>query len=331
MNKKKSACIIGLGYYLPEKILTNQDLEKIVDTSDEWITTRTGIKERRIAAENEATSDLGYNAAKSALEAANVNPEEVELIIVATITPDMFFPATSCLIQQKLGAKNAAAFDMSAACTGYIYALSVGKQFIENGTYKKVLVIASDTMSRITNWEDRNTCVLFGDGAGAALLSAEDSDCGILSTYLAADGTHSDLLFMLGCGSRHPADQDVIDKKMQFLQMSGNEVFKLAVGSMLKSSENALNLAGLGKDDVSLVIPHQANLRIINAIAKRLKIGSERLYINIEKYGNMSGATVAVALAEAAEQDRLKKGDIICLTAFGAGLTSGAGVIKWGK
>lgn len=324
------AAITGTGSYLPEKILTNADLEKMVDTSDEWITTRTGVKERRMAAPQEAASDLGAEAARRAMKAAKVNPEEIDCIIVATISGDMPFPATACFIQNLLGAKNAAAFDLSAACSGFIYALSIGRAYIENKTYKKILIIAVDLLSRITDWTDRGTCVLFGDGAGAVVLEPGIGDEGIVSVYIGADGALTHLLQQPGGGSRNPASAKSVADRMHYIKMSGNEVFKLAVTAMLDSSRKAMEQAKLKCEDIALLIPHQANIRIIEATAKRLKLPVEKIFVNIQKYGNMSAATTAVGLDEAYREGRIRKGDYVELVAFGGGLTWGAAVIKWG-
>lgn len=330
METRIRAAITGTGSYLPEKILTNADLEKMVETSDEWITTRTGVKERRLAAQQEAASDLGAEAARRALRVAGVNPEDIECLIVATITGDMPFPATACFIQHLIGAKKAAAFDISAACTGFIYALSIGKAYIENKTYKKVLIVAVDLLSRITDWTDRGTCVLFGDGAGAVVLEPTTADHGISSIYIGADGAQTNLLHQPGGGSRNPSTAKTVKDKLHYIKMSGNEIFKLAVTAMLDSARKALDQAGLKCEDITLLIPHQANIRIIEATAKRLKLPVEKIFVNIQKYGNMSGATTAVGLDEAYREGRIKKGDYVELVAFGAGLTWGAAVIKWG-
>lgn len=327
---KIKAFIKGTGSYLPEKILTNKDLEKIVDTSDEWITTRTGIKERRIASEQEAASDLGTKAAQKALAMASCSAEEIDCLIVATITGDMPFPSTACFIQHQLGARNAVCFDLAAACCGFVYALNVGKSFIESGTYKKIVIIAVDLLSRITDWTDRNTCVLFGDGAGAVVLEPSESGRGIESVFLGSNGSAADLLYMPGGGSRQPATEESVAKRLHYLKMSGNEVFKLAVKAMLDSARGALDMAGLKCEDINLLIPHQANIRIIEATAKRLKLPQEKIFVNIHKYGNISGATTAIGLDEAYREGRIKKGDYVELVAFGAGLTWGAAVIKWG-
>jgi 3-oxoacyl-[acyl-carrier-protein] synthase-3 len=321
--------IIGVGEYLPEKILTNQDLEKMVDTSDEWITTRTGIKERHIAKKDEATSDLATKAAKEALINAGIKATDLDLLIVATITPDMQFPATACFVQANLGAKKAICFDISAACAGFIYGIAVAKQFISRGRCKNALVIGAEILSTITDWQDRGTCVLFGDGAGACVLSENSSGGGILSSYLGSDGTKTDLLNLPAGGSRNPTSQQTLDLRMHFLKMQGNEVFKIAVTSMADAAEEALKIAGLKCADVNWIIPHQANIRIINAMAKRLGFINAKVYLNIEKCGNMSSASTATALCEAVKEGEIKKGDIVLLVAFGAGLVWGATVIKW--
>lgn len=317
-----------MGEYLPERVLTNADLEKMVDTSDEWITTRTGIKERRLCAKGEATSDLAIIAAKQALKDAKLKSYELDLIIVATITPDMSFPSVSCLVQNALGAKNAACFDISAACAGFVYGIVIAKQFITTSMYKNVLVVGAETLSAITDWQDRNTCVLFGDGAGAAVLSEVISG-GIISTYLGSDGSLSNLLMMPAGGSRNPATHDTVDKRLHFLKMEGNELFKVAVKSMTEAAQRVLKQAGIEFSDVDLVIPHQANARIIMAVAKKLGLSEDKIYFNIEKYGNMSSASTATALCEAVKEGRIKKGDVVLLDAFGAGLVCGACVIEW--
>lgn len=324
----KRVGILGVGEYLPEKVLTNADLTRMVDTSDEWITTRTGIRERRIAAKNEAASDLAREAAKKALKNASVAPADLDLIIVATVTPDMCFPSVSCLLQDALSAKKAACFDVSAACAGFVYAMTVAQQFIMTGMYKNALVVGSEVMSRITDWQDRNTCVLFGDGAGAVVLG-EVASGGILASYLGSDGTSAGLLEVPAGGSRHPASVHTVESRQHFVKMQGNELFKLAVTIMADAAQVALKKAGLECSDIDLVIPHQANIRIIMAMAKKLKLPTEKIYLNIERYGNMSSASTATALCEAAQEGRIKKGDIVLLDAFGAGLVWGAVVIKW--
>lgn len=320
--------IIGLGMYVPEKKLTNQDLEKMVDTSDEWITTRTGIKERRIVSESQAASDLAVNAAKEALKDAKLKAEDVDLIIVATITPDMRLPSTACLVQKAIGADKAACLDVSAACTGYIYAIVVAQQFIATGTYKNALVIGSEVLSSVTDWTDRNTCVLFGDGAGACVLAPVETG-GIISTYLASDGKLGDLLNIPGGGSKYPATHKTVDEKLHFVKMRGNELFKHAVRLMGEATKLALDKVGLNWDDIDCVIPHQANIRILLAMAKRIGVPEEKIYMNISRYGNMSSASTATALTEAVRDGKIKKGDIVVLVAFGGGLVWGSCVIKW--
>lgn len=324
----KKVGIIGVGKYLPKKVLTNADLEKMVDTSDEWITTRTGIKQRRIAAKNEAASDLAIKAAEKALENAQLKAQDLDLIIVATITPDMQFPSTAAFVQAGLGAKNAVCFDISAACAGFIYALLVAQQFLARGSAKYVLVIGSEVLSSVTDWEDRNTCVLFGDGAGAVVLG-EVAGGGIISTYLGTDGSYADILMMPAGGSRTPASIKTIESKLHFLKMRGNELFKIAVKTMTESAQKALERANLSPCDIDCFIPHQANERIISAVAKRLEVPENKIFMNIAKYGNMSSASLVIALCEAVEEGRVKKGDIVVLDAFGAGLVWGACVIRW--
>lgn len=320
--------IIGVGEYLPEKILTNADLEKMVDTSDEWITSRTGIKERHLAAQGEAASDLAFKASIKALNNAKIKPEELDLIIVATITGDMPFPSVSAILQNQLQAKKAVCFDISAACAGFVYGLSVAQQFISCGAYKKALVVGSEVLSSITDWQDRNTCVLFGDGAGAAVLSEVKSG-GIISTYLGCDGSKAGILNLPAGGSRNPATHETVEKRMHFLKMQGNELFRIAVNTMTEAAQTVLKQAGLTFSDVDLIIPHQANSRIIMAVAKKLGIPEERVYLNIERCGNMSSASTVTALCEAVQEGKVKKGDIILLDAFGAGLVWGACIIEW--
>ncbi len=321
--------MLGTGSYLPEKILTNFDLEKIVDTNDEWIRTRTGIQERRIAAADEATSDLAAKAAQKALQAAEVKASELDLIIVATITPDMQFPSTACLVQQKIGANQAAAFDLSAACAGTIYAMSVAKQFIQSGTYEKILVVGAEKLSSITDWTDRSTCVLFGDGAGAVVLGRGEPGKGIISIYLASDGNKADILKIPGGGSLHPATHETIDQKLHYLKMDGQEVFKLAVSNMGQVALKALDQCGLTQKEISYFVPHQANARIIHAVAKRLEIPSEKIHLNVERFGNMSSASTAVGFDELVRSKKLKQNDIVVLVGFGSGLVWGSLVIKW--
>ena len=325
----QSCSISGVGSYVPERILTNAELEKIVDTTDEWITTRTGIKARRIAAADEFTSDLATKAALRAMEKAGVTADEIDLIIVATITPDMPFPSTACLVQKKIGAKRAAAFDLEAACSGFIYALEIAQQFIMSRTYKTVLVIGAEKLSSITDWTDRNTCVLFGDGAGAAILQNRPNAHGLLTAVMGADGEKSDLLFMEGGGSRCPATVDSVNARLHYLRMEGKETFKNAVQAMQSAAEEALRRCELNITQIKCVIPHQANRRIIDAVGERLGATPEQLFVNLEKYGNTSAASVAIALDEAVESGRVQRGDLILLVVFGAGLTWGAAVIEW--
>ena len=313
---------------MPKKVLSNADLEKIVDTSDEWITTRTGIKERHLAAKDEAASDLAIKAGQNALEDAKLKGEDLDLIIVATISPDMQTPATACIVQNALGAKKAICFDISAACAGFVYALTIAQQFIACGSCKNALVIGTEVLSSITDWKDRNTCVLFGDGAGAAVLSEVESG-GIIASYLGGNGSIYDILMVPAGGSRMPASQETLDKRLHYLNMRGNELFKIAVKAMHDAACVVLERAGLKAEDVDFVIPHQANVRIIMAVAKKLGFTEDKIYLNIEKYGNMSSASTATALCEAVKEGKIKKGDIVLLDAFGAGLVWGACVIKW--
>lgn len=329
MEEKGNAGITGIGVHLPSNILTNADLERMVDTSDEWITARTGIKERRIADKNTAASDLGVKAARKALEDAGIMPHEVDLIIVGTITPDMIFPSTACIIQEKLGAKNAASFDILAGCTGFIYALSAGVQYIKNGECENVLIIGTEVLSKIMNWEDRGTCVLFGDGAGAVLLQGVSHDRGVLATHIGSDGLGADLLKQPAGGSRTPADFLTVEKKLHTLMMNGNEVFRFAVKIMGEASVKAVEKSGLELNDIDFFVPHQANIRIIHSAVKRLNLSNDKVAVNLDKYGNMSSASVPVALKEALEQGKIKSGDNIVMVAFGAGLTWGASVVKW--
>ncbi|MBI5144267.1 MAG: ketoacyl-ACP synthase III [Candidatus Omnitrophica bacterium] len=328
MCESKKVGIIGLGAYLPEKVLTNKDLEKMVDTTDEWITTRTGIKERRIARKDEATSDMASEASKRALKDAGLKAEDIDLIIVATITPDMFFPATACLVQEKIGAKSVPAFDISVACSGFIYGLAIANQFIGSGTYRHALVIGAEKLSSITDWSDRTTCVLFGDGAGAAVLGPVEKG-GILSVHLGANGREGELLKLPAGGSRIPATKKSVENGLHFVKMNGAELFKHAVKIMAEAALKATRPLDLKAEDISLVIPHQANLRILEAVGRRMGLSKEKIYLNIDRYGNMSAASSAVALVDAVKEGRIKKGDKILLDAFGAGLTWGAIVIEW--
>src|SRR5438552_10625538 len=326
---RRTVSIIGTGSYVPEKRLTNADLSRMVDTSDEWITTRTGIKERRIAAKNETTSDMATKAALNWIEQAKISPKEIDLLLVATATPDMVFPATACFVQKKLGAKNAACFDVSAACAGFLFAIEIAQQFITSHTYDTVLVIGAEKLTMITDWTDRNTCVLFGDGAGAAILRSRGDSHGLISTHIASDGDFADILWMPGGGTRHPITRENVDKHLQTIKMSGKEVYKQAVIAMVDAAKKALEKAGLSIEDIACVIPHQANVRIIEAIADRLKIPVERFFVNLDRYGNTSAAAVAIALDEANRTGRIKAGDYVLLVVFGGGLTWASTVIEW--
>jgi len=325
-----AAVITGTGFDVPDQVMTNADLEKMVDTSDEWITARTGIKERRIARPEQAASDLALRAAQRALDDAGVSPEEIDLIIVATVTGDTLFPSTSCLVQHALGAKNAGAMDVSAGCTGFIYALTTARQFIAAGTYRTILVVGVEVLSRITDWTDRGTCVLLADGAGAAVVQAAGgSNRGIIASFLAADGGHGPDLCMPGGGSRIPASADSIKKRLHYLKMNGNSIFKVAVGSMADAVRHLLGAANLDVEDISLLIPHQANLRIIEATAKMLKFPMEKVFVNIQKYANTSSATIIIALDEARRAGLIKPDDVVIMVAFGAGLTWGGVAVRW--
>ncbi len=324
----KRVGIVGVGFYVPEKVLTNQDIEKMVDTSDEWIRTRTGILERHIAEKGVGTSDLSAHAARRAMKNAGVSPEAIDLLIVATSTPDMPLPSCACLLQEKIGAKNAAAFDLAAACSGFIYALVTAEQFIKTGVYKTILVVGADLISSYIDWTDRSTCVLFGDGAGAVVVREVRSG-GILSNVLGANGHYGDLLTICAGGSKRPANIETVKAKDHFLKMSGSEVFKLAVRWMSDAVLLALDRAGISKEEVDCFIPHQANKRIIDAVSERLNFSSEKVFINLHKYGNTSSASCVIALCEALEQGRIKKHDKVVLTTFGSGLVWGAMVIEW--
>ena len=325
----RTCSITAVGSYVPERILTNADLEKIVDTTDEWITTRTGIKERRLAAEDEFTSDMAARAAERAMEKAGITADQIDLIIVATITPDMLFPSTAALVQNKIGARKAAAFDIEAACSGFIYALEIGQQFIMTRTYETVLVIGAERLSSIVNWKDRNTCVLFGDGAGAAILQHRPDAHGLLTACMGADGDKAMLLCMPGGGSRIPATTDSVEAGLHHLQMDGKETFKNAVNAMLGAAKEALRRCEIDISQIKLVIPHQANRRIIDAVGERLGVKPDQVFVNVDKYGNTSAASVAIALDEAVAQGRLQRGDLALLVVFGAGLTWAAAVIEW--
>ncbi|HOV16644.1 MAG TPA: beta-ketoacyl-ACP synthase III [Candidatus Cloacimonadota bacterium] len=321
----------AFGSYTPPKVLNNYDLEKIVDTTDEWIRTRTGMFERHIAADNEAASDLAYAAAKRAMESSPVKYREIDLILVATVTGDYAFPSTACILQKRLGMKDIPAFDLSAGCTGFIYAVDVARQFIENGTYKNILVVGVEVLTKITNWKDRNTCVLFGDGAGAAIVSrARSADIShIIDTKIWSDGSQGEYLYQPAGGSRMPASRKTVEENLHTVYMEGNKIFKLAVRSMSSAIDEILKQNKLKPDDVDWFIPHQANLRIIEAIIDRLRVPKDRVIINIEKYGNMSSATIPVAVDEAIRAKKIRRGDVILMVAFGAGLTWGSVLARY--
>lgn len=321
--------ILGTGSSTPEKVLTNQDMEAMVDTSDEWIITRTGIRERRVASDGEAVSTFAYRAALNALDMAGVAPEALDMIIVGTITPDMPTPSVACLLQHKLHASRAWAFDVSAGCTGFLYSLAIADNCIKAGACNKALVVGAEALSKITDYQDRTTCILFGDAAGAVVVSRERGERGILSTHLYADGAYGDLLYMPGGGSACPATHESVERRMHYLKMDGNKVFKTAVKSLEDAALTALRHNNLTGEDIDLLISHQANLRIIQAIAKRLELPPEKVFMNIEKYGNTSSASVPLALDEANRQHRIKKNDLVLLDAFGAGFTWGSALLRW--
>lgn len=323
------ARIIGTGSYLPERVLTNQDLETMVNTSDEWIVSRTGMKERRIARSDEYTSDMGYQAACRAIEAAGIVPSVIDLILVATLTSDYVFPSTACLLQARLKAENAAAIDVQAACTGYLYALSQAKAYIDSGMYKNILIVASEKLSSIVNYTDRNTCVLFGDGASACVVSDRGAGLHIHDVRLGADGELAELLILPAGGSRRPASLDTVNDQLHYLRMEGKEVFKHAVRRMEMASKACLERIGLAQEDITWLIPHQANMRIIEAIAKRFDVPMEKVFLTIHKYGNTSASSVGIALDELVRETGVKEGENLLLTAFGAGLTWGASVLTW--
>jgi len=328
-NDTKAAGIIGTGSYVPETILKNSYFEEILDTNDQWIVSRTGIKERRKVKPEMATSDIATYAALKAIEDAKLTPMDLDMIIVATVTPDMFFPSTACIIQKNIGAEKAVAFDISAACSGFIYGLSIASQFVKSGSIKNILVIGAETLSKITDYDDRNTCILFGDGAGAAIVSCVEEGFGILSAYLGSDGRGGDLLKLPAGGSRMPASRETIANSQHFIKMDGSEVFKFAIKIMGEAAEKALSLCGMEKEDIDYLIPHQANIRIIESATKRLKISKDKVFVNVDKYGNMSAASIAVALDEAKRTNKLNKGDVVVLVGFGGGLTWGSAVMKW--
>ena len=329
--KKIRAQITALGMYVPEKRVTNDDLALLVDTSDEWIRERSGISERRIVSDGQANSDLSVKAIENAFQGGDFRPEELDLIIVATVTPDMMFPSTACIVQDKIGARNAWSFDLSGACSGFLYAMATGAQFVQTGMYKKVLVVGTDVMSSILNFEDRSTCVLFGDGAGAILLEpTEDHDVGIIDFLLHSDGAGGKFLYMPAGGSLHPASHETIDKKMHYVHQDGRNVFKHAVKLITEVSRDILERNGYTADDVNLLIPHQANLRIIQSSLERLGLSPDRVVINIDRYANTTAATIPIGLTEAHQQGRIKKGDLLLLASFGAGFTWGSVLLRWG-
>ena len=329
--KKVRAQITALGMYVPEKRVTNDDLALLVDTSDEWIRERSGISERRFVSDGQANSDLSVKAIENAFQGGDFRPEELDLIIVATVTPDMMFPSTACIVQDKIGARNAWSFDLSGACSGFLYAMATGAQFVQTGRYKKVLVVGTDVMSSILNFEDRSTCVLFGDGAGAILLEpTEDPDVGIIDFLLHSDGAGGKFLYMPAGGSLHPASHETIDKKMHYVHQDGRNVFKYAVKLITEVSRDILERNGYTADDVNLLIPHQANLRIIQSSLERLGLSPDRVVINIDRYANTTAATIPIGLTEAHQQGRIKKGDLLLLASFGAGFTWGSVLLRWG-
>ena len=321
--------ITGTGSAVPDRVLSNLDLEKMVETSDEWITTRTGIKERHIASEGEFVSTLAARAARSAMEMAGVTAADIDMIIVATVTPDYPFPATACLVQNEIKAVNAAAFDISAACSGFIYALSIVDKFIRTGAARRAIIVGAEVLSRVVDWSDRNTCCLFGDGAGAVVVEACEGERGVLSTHIHSDGSYWELLYQPGAGSRNPAVQKTIDEGLAFLRMQGNEVFKLAVRAMEDAALEALSANELSIADLSLFIPHQANRRIIDAIGKRLGLGNDKVFVNLERFGNTSAASIPIALDEANRTARLNEGDLVLFDAFGGGLTWASALVRW--
>lgn len=327
--RRRRIRISATGFYAPEKILTNADLEKMVDTTDEWIVTRTGIRERHIASDDQATSDLCVEAARQTLANGNLTIEDIDLIIVATSTPDTLFPSTACWVQQGLQANHVAAFDISAGCTGFLYGMILAESLILNGTSSRVLLIGGELLTKITNWQDRSTCVLFGDAAGAVVLEESDDDSGMLSYYWRADGSLGNLLYIPAGGTRLPASPQTVADNLHYIQMKGNEVFKHAVKRMGEAAVEALRKAGLKREDIAWLIPHQANTRIIDATGERLDLPSEKVYVNIQKYGNVSVASIPISLHELSSEGKLKKGDIVLMDAFGAGFTWAAVVYRW--
>ena len=325
----KRAKIVGVGAYAPQRVLTNAELEKMVETSDEWIVQRTGIRERRIAADNEATSDLALRAAQQAMERAGVEPGEIDFIVVGTTTGDMAFPTTANLVQHRLGCRNAGSMDLYAACAGSVYSLSVGAQYVQTGKYRTVLCVGAECLSRITDYTDRGTCILLADAAGAVVLRAAEDETGIIDTDLYSDGRYWELLYQPGGGARNPATHETVDKRMHFARMKGNEVFKVAVRMFEDCAVRILTRNGFTAQDLALFVPHQANLRIIEAAAKRLKFPMDRVFVNVDRYGNTGAASVYVALEEAWASKRLNPGDLVLMAAFGGGFTWGAALLRW--
>ncbi|MGL5963647.1 MAG: beta-ketoacyl-ACP synthase III [Fusobacteriaceae bacterium] len=325
----KNVGIIGIGKYVPERIVTNFEFEKTMETSDEWIKTMTGVSERRFASSEEATSDLSIKAAQQALERANIDPEEIDMILVATITPDHLTPSTACIVQKKIGAVNAGALDVNAACSGFIYALVLADSLVKSGASKKVLVIGAETLSRVVDMEDRNTAILFGDGAAAAVVAEVESGFGILSNYLGADGDITETLHIKAGGSRNPINRERIELKEQYIKMKGREVFKFAVNVLPSSTNVAMERAGIKAEDIDIVVPHQANVRIIEAASKKIGIPVDKFYLNLDRYGNTSAASIGIALSEAYEKGIVKKGDMLAMTGFGGGLTFGSLIMRW--
>ena len=323
------AQIVGIGAYAPKRILTNQDLEKMIDTSDEWIVQRTGIRERRIVDETEAASDLGLRAAQQAMERASVEPEEIDLIVVGTTSGDMAFPTTANILQHQLGCRNAGSMDLYAACSGSIYSLSVGAQYIETGKYRTVLCVGAECLSRITDYTDRGTCILLADAAGAAVLRPAEGEAGIIDTDLYSDGRYGELLIQPGGGSRNPATHETVDRRLHFAKMKGSEVFKVAVRMFEECAKRIIERNGFTVEDIDVFVPHQANLRIIEAAVKRLKLPMERVVVNVDRYGNTGAASVYVALEEAWAAKRITSGDLLLLAAFGGGFTWGAALVRW--
>ena len=323
------ARITGTGSYAPKKVITNHDLEKLIDTSDEWITERTGIKERRIVEKGQTTSDLAYEASRKALKAAGIGAHELDLILVATMTPDTILPSMGCVLQEKLGAKNAAAFDIAAACSGFIYGMSIADAFIRSGTYKNILLVGAEVISRFMDWEDRTTCILFGDGAGAAVIQRHTGKRGILSTHLHSDGSMGDLLYVPAGGAKHPASIETIQKRMHFIKMKGNETFKAAVRALEGVVQEALSHNKVKPEEIDYLVPHQANLRIIQAMAQRLNMPMEKVVLTLPKYGNTSAASIPMALDEAVRDGRIKENHLLLFEAFGGGLTWASALVRW--